>query len=83
MVDAFVNPDNPGEAILNRDMCWGMFAFKLMFLSSNKSIDIDNNTCYDHNIISRYNIPQIYPQFVVNNNSDIKLLCYFILVKCV
>lgn len=31
-VPAWVNPNNPGEAVLNRDMRWGMLGFKLIFV---------------------------------------------------
>lgn len=30
-IDAFVNPENPAEAVVNRDMRWGLFGFKSVF----------------------------------------------------
>lgn len=31
-VSAWVNPDNPADAVLNRDMRWGMLGFKMIFV---------------------------------------------------
>ena len=31
-VTVFVNPDNPAESVVSRDMRWGMFGFKSIFL---------------------------------------------------
>lgn len=31
-VDAYVNPDNPSEAVISRDIRWGMIGFKSIFM---------------------------------------------------
>ena len=31
-IEAYVNPEEPGEAVISRDMRWGLFAFKMLFV---------------------------------------------------
>lgn len=39
-VPAWVNPDNPSDAVLNRDLRWGMLGFKMMFVLMFGSVGI-------------------------------------------
>lgn len=31
-IEVYVNPEDPGEAVVERDMRWGLFAFKMLFV---------------------------------------------------
>lgn len=31
-IEVYVNPEEPGEAVVSRDMRWGLFAFKMLFV---------------------------------------------------
>lgn len=40
LVPAWVNPDNPRDAVLNRELRWGMLGFKMMFVLMFGSVGI-------------------------------------------